>query len=107
GRLFSLQSFRPRDTGHDPSRTCGGAGQIGKKAIAKIFVNDPGLILDDLLKAEIHAPRRTSKSSLCMLRLSGVKPRMSATRSQQGIFSISRNVCCVTSVLYSSEIASG
>src|SRR5206468_2816465 len=30
------------------------------------------------LQVKIHAPRRTSKSSLCMLRLSCVKPRMSA-----------------------------
>jgi len=49
------------------------------------------------LQVKIHAPRRTSKSSLYMLRLSGGKSRISVTRSQQGIFSISRNVCCVTS----------
>jgi hypothetical protein len=57
------------------------------------------------LQVKIHAPRRTSKSSLCMLRLSGVESRMSATRSQQGIFSISPTFVASPAFVYEQDVS--
>src|SRR4030095_7664726 len=49
GRLFLLQFFERRDYRHNLLWTCASFGPIGKKTIAKIFVNYPVLIFDNLL----------------------------------------------------------
>ena len=47
-----MRFFERRDHSHDLSRSRRGLGPIGQKTIAEIFINNPVLVLDDLLASE-------------------------------------------------------
>src|SRR5437762_11028035 len=83
-------SFLERcDCGSNPFRGRIALVPISQYPVAKVLIYRAVTLFDNLLQAANQPPINAANRSLTRLRLSAVKPTMSATSNQQGAFSIS------------------